>query len=422
MNPSTMTAIDRGLGKPLCALLTGVRKLAAVVRGAAQRDTPLERILFIKMAEQGATVLAYGALCRAVELVGRENVYFWVFEENRDILDLLGVIPRDNVLTVRSANFLVFVIDILRTLVRIRRLRIDATVDLEFLARAPAILAFLTGARRRAGLHRFTVEGPYRGDLLTHRVQHNPYLHTALGYYALVDALHADPDQLPLLKQALPNMDGAPPRFEPTADECERVQTLLDRLAARPVESPIVLLNPNASDMLPLRKWPTERFVELGQRLLTSHADATLVITGAPSEEAAAATVARAIGSPRAISVAGKTTLRDLMVLYGIADVLVTNDSGPGHFASLTGIDTVVLFGPETPALYGPLGPNTHTIWAGLACSPCINPFNHRISACTNNVCMQSISVSHVFAKVAEILARRAPAAAPRYGHMAGRP
>jgi len=103
-------------------------------------------------------------------------------------------------------------------------------------------------------------------------------------------------------------------------------------------------------------------------------------------------------------------------VLYTMADVLVTNDSGPGHFASMTRIDTVVLFGPETPALYGPLGPNTHTIWAGLACSPCINPFNHRISPCTNNVCMQSISVPQVFGQVMELLQQRAQMAAPMYG------
>jgi ADP-heptose:LPS heptosyltransferase len=31
-------------------------------------------------------------------------------------------------------------------------------------------------------------------------------------------------------------------------------------------------------------------------------------------------------------------TLRDLLVLYTLADVLVTNDSGPGHFSSLTPI------------------------------------------------------------------------------------
>src|SRR5262245_65137508 len=140
-----MTAIDRWAGRPLCAVLTLVRKTARLWPFRGPR-VPLRKILFIKMAEQGATVLAYRALCRAVEMVGRENVYFWVFEENRPVLDLLQVIPEENVITVRSDNLIVFAVDILRSLWRIRRLGIDATVDMEFLARAPAILAFLTGA------------------------------------------------------------------------------------------------------------------------------------------------------------------------------------------------------------------------------------------------------------------------------------
>ena len=45
--------------------------------------------------------------------------------------------------------------------------------------------------------------------------------------------------------------------------------------------------------------------------------------------------------------------MRELLTLYTLADVLVTNDSGPAHFASLTPVHTVVLFGPETPLLFG---------------------------------------------------------------------
>jgi ADP-heptose:LPS heptosyltransferase len=158
---------------------------------------------------------------------------------------------------------------------------------------------------------------------------------------------------------------------------------------------------------MPLRKWPQERFVELGRRLLASDDRLHLAITGAPSEREAAVALAGAIGSSRAVSVAGRTTLYELMTLYTLADVLVTNDSGPGHFAALTGIDTVVLFGPETAARYGPLGPRCHVMSAGLACSPCVNAFNHRFSPCTINRCMLEITVDQVFEAVGACLAAR---------------
>jgi ADP-heptose:LPS heptosyltransferase len=396
LNPHTVRRVDSWLGKPLCFVLTLLRRTVDLFRPDPGDSEPVKKILLIKMIEQGATVLAYRAIERAVEHVGRENVYFWVFEDNRFILDLLELVPPQNVLTVRTGGMFVLAWDLLKTAWRARKLGVDATVDMEFFSRASAILAFLTGARRRVGLHRFTSEGPYRGDLLTHRVQYNPYLHTAAAYYLLVEALWADPRQVPLMKVRPPAIDFRPPAFRPAGSEVEKVQATLDRLAGRAVSRPIVLLNPNASDLLPLRRWPSERFIELGRRMLVDHPDVTLAITGAPSEGDAAQQIAGSIG-PEVLCLAGHTTLRELIVLYTLADVLVTNDSGPGHFSSLTDITSIVLFGPETPDVFGPLGPNTHPLRADIACSPCVNPFNHRFSPCNDNICMRMIDVDQVY-------------------------
>jgi ADP-heptose:LPS heptosyltransferase len=236
----------------------------------------------------------------------------------------------------------------------------------------------------------------------------------AIQYHHLVEALWADPREIPVLKTpARHPEDGGyqPPLFEPTPQEVQTVRELLAAIAGHPIEGPILLLNPNTSDLLPLRRWETERFVQLGRRLLVEHPGSLVAITGAPSERQGAEQVAARIGPPdRCVCTAGHTTLRQLMVLYSIADVLVTNDSGPGHFASMTELPTVVLFGPETPRLFGPLGLHTHVIWKDLACSPCVNAMNHRFSPCNNNVCMQQITVEDVLARVNELLLRRSAA------------
>jgi ADP-heptose:LPS heptosyltransferase len=415
LKPSTIRRVDAWLGKPVCFVLTLVRRCARALSPPRPFDPrPPRKILFIKMTEQGATVLAHAAVARAVEMVGRENVYFWVFEENRPILDLMGVVPSANVVVVRATGLVRFGLDALSSLWRIRSLGIDATVDMEFFARASAILALLTGAARRSGLHRFEAEAPYRGDLLTHRLQWNPYLHTSAAYLALVEALVHDPSEFPMLKLPVSRSHATPPPFVPSAAEVTEVRAVLARVAARAVEGPVVILNPNASDLLPLRKWPQDRFVELARRVLEHAPDAFVAFSGAPAERQAADALAMAVGSPRAFSLAGKTSLRQLMVLYTLADVLVTNDSGPGHFAALTDIDTVVLFGPETPSLYGPLGRRASVLYAGLACSPCVNALNHRFSPCRNNVCMQAITVEQVFEKVRSALSRRQQAPAPQ--------
>lgn len=370
-----------------------VTDLLSGQRNGPPIEKPLGKILVIKMIEQGATVLASTAIRRAVELVGRENVYFWVFKKNRGILDVMDLIPPENILAVRDDGLFTFAADVWRSLLKIWRAKIDATVDMEFFARAPAALAFLASPHgRRVGLHRFDGEGPYRGDLMTHRVQCNPHLHTAMGYLVLVEAL-TRPATSPSGKFTLPDADFTPLPFHASALEEEEVFQILKALVGGEVRRPIVLLNPNASDMLPLRRWPTERFVELGKRVLDADANATLVITGAPDEADAARAIAAAISPGRAISVAGSTTLRQLIVLYTMSDALVTNDSGPGHFASLTSLPTLVLFGPETIKLFGPIGTHIRTLSAELACSPCVNALNHRFSPCGDNICMQAISV-----------------------------
>jgi ADP-heptose:LPS heptosyltransferase len=180
---------------------------------------------------------------------------------------------------------------------------------------------------------------------------------------------------------------------------------LLGAAAIRPDEHDVVVLNPNASDLIPLRKWPLGHYVDLGRRLLAAHPGVRVVATGTPAEAANAEALVRAIDDERAVSLGGRTTLTQLLALYTLTRVLVTNDSGPAQFASLIRLPTVVLFGPETPRLYAPLGEHAVVISAGLACSPCLNVFNHRLSPCRDNVCMQRIGVDEVLAAVDGLLA-----------------
>jgi ADP-heptose:LPS heptosyltransferase len=367
----------------------------------------VKKILFFKLVEQGATVLANTALKRAVEMVGKENVYFCLFKDNRPILDILDIVPPENIFEIRQTRFSYFVVDSVRVLLRIRRIGIDAAVDMEFFARAAAIFLYLTGASRRVGLHSFSRDTPYRGDLLTHRFQYNPHLHSAVAFDLLVRALEHDPEDLPMLKEPRQEEDVTLPVFAPSEEERAKIIRLLGGCAKAAEDGGLVLLNPNASDMLPIRKWPEERFVALGRLLLEQHSELVLAVTGAEGEREAAEKICEHLDSDRVVCLAGRTSLRELMALFMHADVLVTNDSGPAHFAAMTTIDTVVLFGPETPRVFGPLGPRTHVVWRELACSPCVSAFSHRFSPCTRSACMDLITENEVYDVVRSCLAAR---------------
>ena len=114
--------------------------------------------------------------------------------------------------------------------------------------------------------------------------------------------------------------------------------------------------------------------------------------------------IANAVNNKRCIDLAGKTTVKELVDLYNISDVLVSNDSGPPNFAALTKIKVIVLYGPENPACYLPLSRNIKLIYADLICSPCISAYNHRKSPCNDNKCMQAIKVDEVYGEVIKSL------------------
>jgi ADP-heptose:LPS heptosyltransferase len=87
--------------------------------------------------------------------------------------------------------------------------------------------------------------------------------------------------------------------------------------------------------------------------------------------------------------------------------VLVTNDSGPAHFSAITPIRSIVLFGPETPRLYGSLG-NTESITAELSCSPCVTAANQKNSACNDAVCMRMITPERVMESIRGVFDQKA--------------
>ena len=102
-NARLLQKIDGTLGVIACAVLTLCRRLGDTFRPAADTASP-RTVVFLKLAEQGSTVLAHEAIRRAVTRFGAGNVYFLLFEENRFILDLLGLVPPDNVLTIRTKS------------------------------------------------------------------------------------------------------------------------------------------------------------------------------------------------------------------------------------------------------------------------------------------------------------------------------
>jgi len=402
MNVDTMRLVDKWVGAPLCCLLSGWERMARALRRPGEKR-PIQKILFIQLSEMGSTVSAYSAIKKVQELFPAAQLYYLMFQEMQESIRLLSIIAEQHILTVPSKTLSGLVIGLLRMIVYLRRQRFDAVLDLELFARNSTIISYLSGARLRVGFDAFHMEGLYRGGLLTHRVLYNHLQHISRNFLGLAQALSLDPADLPLAKIKINPADICLPVIASTPEAKQKMRARLQALCPElAVAHRIIVFNPNGSLLLPLRRWPMQSYVELGKRLVACPSVA-LVITGTAAERTDADLICGAVRSSRCINFAGQTTLRELIDLYNIADLLVSNDSGPPNFASLTALKVLVFFGPETPCCYRPLGPHVEVLYADLLCSPCVSAYNHRKSACTDNKCLQAISVDQVYARIRQL-------------------
>ena len=411
-----MRRVDRWCGVPICHLLTVWRRILSVV-SAPVATSPPRQVLFIQTAEMGSLVLALPAVRHLERTYPECAVHVLVFRNLAESVQVIGLAPAERVLTIDSSSLFTIARDTWRFALEARRRRIDTVINLEMFARFPSILTYLSGAGRRAGFHPFGHPGLSCGDLLTHRVIYNPHLHTADALLTIVRSLDEPATHVPMGKIPVgPHaaVDASARTFSPgrVITDAGARRKVLDRLAdERPAVAGkrVIVINPNASQLIPIRRWPLESYVGLVEALLVDPENAC-VLTGTKAEQADTRFIVERIHSDRIVDLAGRTSVRDLLDLYNVADLLVTNDSGPAQLAALTDVNIMVFFGPETPALYRPLAgaDRCNVLYSHYGCSPCVSAFNQRTTECTDNLCLKTISVASVHAIAAQILEGRA--------------
>ncbi len=90
MNIKFQRAVDRYAGVPICALLSAVNRIVS----NEPDGTPPKNILVILLSEMGSLVLAHPMFMRLKQQYPEAQMHVLMFAKNREVLDLLGVVPR----------------------------------------------------------------------------------------------------------------------------------------------------------------------------------------------------------------------------------------------------------------------------------------------------------------------------------------
>ena len=397
MNIDSQRRVDRYLGVPLCRLLS----LLPRARDRAADAPPPKKILVILLSEMGSLFLAHPMLCRLRARYPEAALYALVFQQNKEALELLDIIPEGHILTVRNSSLKALRQDSFAAIKMLRFIGIDTVVDCELFSRVSAIYSMASGARVRVGFERHTQEGLYRGSFINRPVPYNPYQHIAQQFLTLAEAIEGS--GVPTVKRPMVKADLTLPRMRLVEGELETARRHFEDSFPAARGQRLVLLYPGGG-LLPIRAWPIASYVELASAMVQ---DGCVVgVIGLVADKPLARELQKAMGEADCLDVTGYTkTVRELMVLFHLADLLVTNDGGPGHFAAMTPVPSVILYGPETPVLYGSLHDKVHHFYLNLSCSPCVTAYNHRASPCDgDNQCLKRITPAVVIRKAKELL------------------
>jgi len=392
MKLQTQRFIDRWAGQLLCGVVSAWVRFTSLFSGPARPIQSPRNILVILLSEMGSIVLAGPMFAQLRRSYPGVNIHILQLKKNQEVSKLLQLTQPECMHSLDDSSGGKLIGDILSISRKMRALGLDAVIDCELFSRVSALLSFSTGAPLRVGFTPHTQEGLYRGSFINRAIPYNPYQHISKQFLSLVDALQ--------VVSGMPRNKAAAIRELPTDTElsvnfsAEELQTYKTKVHTdHPVTGArkLVLMYAGGG-ILPERAWPAAHYARVAQGLCTAGFAVGLI--GLKDDAQLAKDLIAQIKNDACLDLTGYTrSIRELLMLFHASELLITNDGGPGHFATLTPIQTMVFFGPETGKLYGPLGKRNTVLESGIACSPCLSAYNHRLTFCDgNNQCLQRIA------------------------------
>ncbi|HBC56255.1 MAG TPA: lipopolysaccharide heptosyltransferase II [Gammaproteobacteria bacterium] len=224
-------------------------------------------------------------------------------------------------------------------------------------------------------------------------------------YGLLNDMRLLDKRQYPLMVQRFVALGGAVGQITEQYPlpqlkiDLESQQQALERLGLS-TSTPMAALCPGA-EFGPSKKWPARSYANVAERLISEGLQ--IWVFGSQND----AEVAQQIQSyldqrskQQFIDLTGHTSLAEAIDLLGLAQLVLTNDSGLMHVAASLSRPLVAVYGSTSPDFTPPLGEQSTTVQNQIECAPCFErqcPLGH-------HRCMTDLSVDQVWAHLHPLL------------------
>jgi ADP-heptose:LPS heptosyltransferase len=398
--------LDRHAGVWLCRLLSFLHKAHRVAHRKTTGKT--QKILIIELFEMGAAVMLIPSIRYIREQYPEAELHCLTTRTCLPLWERIEALDPDKIHAIQSRSAVGFLIDCMRTIFRLRKTRFDLVIDYELFMRVPAILSGTLKARKRAGFYRYQLEGLYRGDFYDLKCGFNQNSHISKNFLALTRVALEDKNNHPNLKDSilLKVLGIAPLKAFESTHSRTKITLKFPEISA---DDTYIAVCPSVGSNLSVRNYPIPRLAKVLDSLMAENPRLKLVLLGTGEDRPLSQRLQQTLlnGQDRCVDLCGRSNFADLLDLIAGAEMLITNDNGPAHFAALTNTKTLALFSTDSPFMYGPLG-RCVILYSFFHCSPCISAFNHKSSSCQDNLCLQAIDPESVVSVARDVLSAKA--------------
>lgn len=339
---------------------------------AMHKKNSVKKILIVKPSSLGDVVHSLPFLNAMKSCFPKAEIH-WVIAkglegllEGHPMIDKLIIINKDLWKDLSHAGSTVKEIRVLFR--QLRHEKYDIVVDLQGLLRS-GVITWATRAPLRIGFQEAREGSRF---FYTKRVMGGRDIHAVDRYMKVAAELGCDIHEIvfPL------------PLFKKSAAQAET-------LAA---SGPYAVLVPGARWKTKI--WPAESFGKVASMLPLRS-----VVVGGSSDKVMAEKVA-SHSDEKTVSVVGQTGLKELIEIIRVAEVVITNDTGPMHIAAALNVPVIAIFGPTSPAKTGPYGIGHVVLQSKADCVPCFK------KDCVDFRCMNEITPEVVIHEVKRVLVR----------------
>ncbi|MBI3479405.1 MAG: glycosyltransferase family 9 protein [Nitrosomonadales bacterium] len=396
--------VDRYCGVVICSALSMLSKLKP-----APRDKQVKTVLAIELFEMGAAMMIYPSLQYIKNNVADATIYCLTLKSIKGSWELLDAIPSENIYAVDDQNLFAFFTSLFGNIWKLRKKNIDLIIDYELFMRVSAIISFMIRSKFRVGFNKYQMEGLYRGSFYDFKCAFNQNSHIAKNFLSLTKTALNFEHEHPNYKGHISAAELSVPVYKADAALSAGLRRKIQALYPGYADNKLILVSPDVGYNLTIRNYPQDMLAEVIRKILDNYPDKLVLLVGTPDNMETCIDVAAKVAHPRCINFCSQApSLREFFELLHGAELLITNDNGPAHFAGATGTKILALFSTDSPFIYGPLG-NCVIMYSFYQCSPCISAFNHKTSKCASNLCLQAIKPQAVYEMAVKVIEGTVP-------------